>query len=78
MNKKATRMVEVLRRWHCPQNLKNQAGIEDLIQDVYNEAMKDVSDFIDVMIDKNPAHRNVLIALKVEMFPGLTLDDATK
>ena len=78
MNEKAKQMVKTLKSWFCPDNLYKEEGVEGLIQDVYNAATDDAEAFIDTMIDKNPMHKGVLLALKNEMFPGMYISDSTK
>jgi len=78
MNEKAKRMVNTLKEWHCPEHLKDDASIDQFIADVYNEAIKDVEDFIDMMIGSNPQYRGMLMSLKVNMFLGMQINNNTK
>ena len=78
MNAQAKQMIKALKHWYCPDNLKDEPGIKQMIADVYNEAMRDTKDFIETMAQRNPAHRALLTGLIIEMFPGMTIGDYTK
>ena len=78
MNEKAQAIVNALKEWYCPEALKNAEGIDEYTAKVYNEAMNDVINFIDVMIENNPHHTLVLNSLKHTMFPGMKLGEETE
>ena len=77
MNEYAKKIIDAIKRQYCPDKLETDEEIDQFIVDVYNSAMDDVESFIDVMIEKNPMHRLVLMSLKENMFPGMNLGDET-
>jgi len=81
MNEKAKQMIATLKEWHCPKSIQERSSEEALdvmIRNIYNEALRDCDNFIDVMISKNPEHRGCLTALRNTMFPSMFIGDETK
>lgn len=78
MNENAIQILETLKSWHCPNHLKNDKSVDDLIVNIYNEAMDDIESIINIMIDNNPQYTIALTSLKKTLYPGSKLDEFTK